>query len=227
MSSKLVFYWGSGSPYAWRNQLYLAEKGIEYESKLLSFSNKEHKSPEFLKISERGQIPLLVDGDVVVAESLAIEQYLEERFGVLGPKEGAGRAKVLTRTFSALNHVAQPIHDIIHFVWTNGTAGHKETVIQKYRTLVEELKRWDHYLTESEFFGGTEFSSVDFIIIPALFSLDRSGYDFSSVGLTKIHEYVEKIRKRPSVEATMPPHWKETPNNKKMVDFVAEVNKSQ
>jgi glutathione S-transferase len=76
----MVLYWGSGSTPAWRVQLALAMKGLSYESRLLSFSGRDTRKPEFLAINPRGKVPTLIDGDVVVNESLAILAYLDRKF---------------------------------------------------------------------------------------------------------------------------------------------------
>lgn len=75
----LEIYWGSGSGPSWRVLLALAIKNVPYESKLLSFSNREHKSPDMLAKNPRGKLPVLVDGDFVLYESLAILVYLERK----------------------------------------------------------------------------------------------------------------------------------------------------
>ncbi len=55
----------------------------------------EPESPEqILKFSPAGKVPILIDGDVRVWESLAILEYLAERFPAAGlwPKDAAARA---------------------------------------------------------------------------------------------------------------------------------------
>ncbi|WP_439598301.1 glutathione S-transferase family protein [Falsiroseomonas sp.] len=48
------------------------------------------RSPEFLAVNPNGHIPSLVDGDLVLHESLAINLYLARRYGgVLGPADAA------------------------------------------------------------------------------------------------------------------------------------------
>jgi len=42
----LTFYYGSGSPYAWRVWLALEHKAIAYELKMISFSAGDLKKPE-------------------------------------------------------------------------------------------------------------------------------------------------------------------------------------
>jgi hypothetical protein len=65
----LEVYWGSGSPFSWRVLLTLEVKQLPYQSKLLTFSKQEHKSPEYLALNPRGKVPTR-DGDFVLYESL-------------------------------------------------------------------------------------------------------------------------------------------------------------
>lgn len=59
MSERLLF-WGSGSIPCWKPMLVLAEKGIDYESKQISFSEKGHKGPEVTTLNPRGQVYTVV-----------------------------------------------------------------------------------------------------------------------------------------------------------------------
>src|SRR5690348_4704666 len=75
----LEIHWGAGSPYAWRVMLALELKRIPYESKLLEFSKAQNKTPEFLAMNPRGKVPVIRDGDFVLAESIAILAYLDRK----------------------------------------------------------------------------------------------------------------------------------------------------
>src|SRR5271157_3675247 len=75
----LTFYYGSGSPYGWKVWLALEHKGIPYELRLLSFDAGDTKTPQFLALNPRGQIPTIVDDGYALWESAAIVEYLEER----------------------------------------------------------------------------------------------------------------------------------------------------
>ncbi|CAO2828635.1 unnamed protein product [Amaranthus hypochondriacus] len=65
---------------AWRVRIALNLKGLEYEYKAVNLSKGEHLSDEFLKLNPLGYVPVLVDEDVVISDSLAIIMYLEEKY---------------------------------------------------------------------------------------------------------------------------------------------------
>ena len=90
----LTFYYGSGSPYAWKVWLALEHKGIPYEAKRLMFDPDQTKTPEFLKINPRGRVPAIVDDGFALSESNAIVEYLEDRYPEkpLLPKDVKARA---------------------------------------------------------------------------------------------------------------------------------------
>src|ERR1041384_5259406 len=58
----------------------LQELGVEFESVIINMTAGEHRRPEFLKINPAGKLPVLVDGDLVLTESVAIVLYLAEQF---------------------------------------------------------------------------------------------------------------------------------------------------
>lgn len=58
----------------------LDECGVAYETVLIDFQKREHKSSEFLKINPAGKLPALVDGDARVFECAAICLYLGDKF---------------------------------------------------------------------------------------------------------------------------------------------------
>ena len=79
MSAKLEIFWGSGSPNAWWVLLAAELKQIPYESRLMEFSQDDHKKPEFFVLNPRAKVPAIRDGDYTLYESLAIMTYLDRR----------------------------------------------------------------------------------------------------------------------------------------------------
>jgi len=58
----------------------LQELGVEFEAVTVNLVAGEHRRPEFLKINPAGKLPVLVDGDTVLTESIAIVTYLAEKY---------------------------------------------------------------------------------------------------------------------------------------------------
>jgi glutathione S-transferase len=68
------------SGHAHRVRLFLSLVKIPHENILVDLRKGEHRKPEFLDINFLGQVPVLVDGDVVVRDSNAILVYLANKF---------------------------------------------------------------------------------------------------------------------------------------------------
>ena len=74
----------------------LQELGVDFEAIRINLPTGEHRSPEFLKLNPAGKIPVLVDGDMVLTESVAIVLYLAEKYSdkCLLPTDLTDRAEV-------------------------------------------------------------------------------------------------------------------------------------
>jgi glutathione S-transferase len=87
------------SPYVFSVFVALEEKGIPYQLKLLDLHAGEHRRPPYEVDSFTGRVPALRHGDLWLAESSAIDEYLEEAFPPpdhrrLYPADLRARAKV-------------------------------------------------------------------------------------------------------------------------------------
>src|SRR5919204_2416732 len=93
MALKLIL--GNKNYSSWSMRPWLAMKvaGIPFEEEVISLDAKEFK-PRVTQISGTGKVPALADGDVKVWESLAILEYLAEKFpaAMLWPSEPSARA---------------------------------------------------------------------------------------------------------------------------------------
>jgi glutathione S-transferase len=86
------------SSWSLRAGLLIAQAGIQHEQIVLLFSDLGPNSKfkrEIGSVTPAGRVPVLVDGDVVVWDSLAICEYIAERFPEkqLWPSDRAARAR--------------------------------------------------------------------------------------------------------------------------------------
>ena len=59
----------------------LEELGLDYELEQMPFDPKALQSVDYLELSPFGKVPVLVDGATTMFESVAIMQYLLDRYG--------------------------------------------------------------------------------------------------------------------------------------------------
>ena len=81
---------------AFRVRIALNLKGLQYESLPKAFAHNEHRAPEYLALNPQGLIPALATDGVVLSQSLAIIEYLNDRHPVppLLPNDPIDRARV-------------------------------------------------------------------------------------------------------------------------------------
>ena len=72
--SKLKLY-GIANSRAFRSIWAVEEMGLDYEHVGTTFS-EDSKTEEYLDVNPNGRIPALVDGDLKLFESMAINMYL-------------------------------------------------------------------------------------------------------------------------------------------------------
>ena len=82
------------SSWSMRPWLLLTQLQIPFEAERLSFNDPAFET-RVRSVSPVGKVPVLVDGDVVVWDSLAIVEYLADKFPVrgLGPRAATARAR--------------------------------------------------------------------------------------------------------------------------------------
>lgn len=76
----LTFYYHPLSPIARRVWLTLLEKEVEFEARIVKLNEQEQFEPEFLQLNPFHHVPVLVDADVRLIESIAILDYLDAQY---------------------------------------------------------------------------------------------------------------------------------------------------
>ncbi|WP_027171793.1 glutathione S-transferase [Methylobacterium sp. 10] len=84
------------SGHAHRARLFLSLVGADCEIVEVDLAAGAHRTPEFLALNPFGQVPVLVDGDVVVPDSNAILVYVAKTLGRTDwlPEDASGAARV-------------------------------------------------------------------------------------------------------------------------------------
>lgn len=87
----------------------LETAGAPFEPVLVKLHKGENYSPEYRALNPRSQVPVLVDGDQVVTQIVAIVSHLDERFPQLGfiPRQPLARTRML-ETLAWMNNTVHP-----------------------------------------------------------------------------------------------------------------------
>lgn len=214
----IKFYYGSGSPYAWRVQLALEHKALPYERTILSFSAGDTKKPEFIALNPRHTVPTLVDDGFVLYESNAITEYLEDAYPGRGsplfPGDPKSRATVWRLMMEVDNYVSKAIDGVMTYVfWTKPEEREPQKLVDARTAVKEEFAQMSRYF-KGDFLVGP-LSAADFSLYPMVAFMYRARVklpDFDADGLltAELKRWKTRIEALPYFEQTIPPHWKES-----------------
>jgi maleylacetoacetate isomerase len=105
---KLYTYWRSSAAY--RVRIALALKGLDWDAIPVNLVKSEEHDPKYLDINPQGLVPALVDDATVITQSLAIIEYLDQRFPApaLLPDDLIAKATVRSMAYQ----IAMEIHPL-------------------------------------------------------------------------------------------------------------------
>ena len=128
-------------------------------------------SPAFTALNPQAQIPVMVDGDLVLTESMAIALYLARRYGgALGPQTPAEEGEAMQWAFAAISAVEGPALDIL-YPCQFGTAGTEEGAAQiaaATDALARPCARIEAHLQGRDWLMGGRFTVADICLAECL-----------------------------------------------------------
>ncbi len=173
---------------AQRVRIALNLKGVAYESRFvdLSTQREEQNHPRFRELNPQGLAPVLVDDGVVITQSLAIIEYLDERIRVrpLLPEEPLARARVrsLAQLFAS---DMQPLTNLRVFDYLREQMGCETAQLDAWyeHWTMEGLEAAETLLSRSGHTGGFCFGEqptlADVCMVPQVHDATLRGYDLS------------------------------------------------
>jgi len=171
----LKFYYSRLSINARRVWVTLLEKNIEFEAIILKL-NGDQFQPDFLKLNPFHHIPVLVDQDFKIFESLAILDYLEAKYPspCFMPTNAQDIAKVRMIELVTVNEF--PSASIVLMKEMLDVAVAEQKIVQAKQTMTTGLQYFEDSLkSDQTYFIGEELTYAD-IVHPLLKNWkDRKG----------------------------------------------------
>ena len=156
------------------------EVGVDYE--LVRTSNlADSKAPEYLAINPNGRIPALVDGDLVLFESMAINLHLAKTYGgKLYPSEPHDEARAIQWTIWGLAELEPHLIPMVaHKVILPEAKRDPAVVANAEAALTRPLAVLDAQLAEREYLLGGDFSVADLNVAGVLLTAHFVNFDIS------------------------------------------------
>jgi glutathione S-transferase len=175
----------------------LQELGVAFDAVTVNLVAGEHRRPDFLAVNPAGKVPVLVDGNLVLSESIAIAVYLADKY----PEKGflsadlRGRAEAMRWLLFTTTELEQPL-------WR----------IAKHRVIYPEDKRLpadidlardeftamakvlDGHMVDREFVVGDKVTVADFVLA---YTLDWAQMGGLLDGLPRLEGYMLRMYDRP------------------------------
>lgn len=197
---KLYNYYRSSASY--RVRIALNAKGIHYEYIPVHLLNNggEQYSTDYSKLNPMGQVPTLVDKNISIAQSVAIIEYLDEKYpepNKLLPYDIEKRA--LVREFcEIINAGMQPLQNLAVL----------QTIDKIFKPHESKKTEWMFTWMEKAFHAmesklakhsgnfcfGNQLTAADCFLVPQVFSSQRFGFDTTNyANITRVYSHLVKL----------------------------------
>ncbi len=176
------------------------EMGLDPKIHIMEQGPQGLKSPEYLKINPRGNVPCLIEDGKAMIEGGAIITYLCDKEGKLIPKNGWERAQAL-QWLMFCNATLHPAYGRTFWISSNLPQEQQEAAIKTARAQIQQL--WDYVEGELEKSGknylcGDEPTAADFLMT-TIANWNPAAYKFGP----RVKAILKNISARPSYQKAL------------------------
>ncbi len=185
----------------------LNELDLAHEIIPIDFAAGEQTTPEFLAINPAAKVPVLVDGDLVLRESAAIQLYLADKYGERFPGGGLipdtveGRSQMYQWLFFLMTEIEAPLWRIaLHsFLYAPDEKSDDEIALAK-RDGKRMIAVLEQHMQGRDFVVGAQVTVADF---NAAFTLDWANEEGLLDEAPALRAYLKAMYARPRAPVTI------------------------
>ncbi|MEY4248786.1 MAG: Disulfide-bond oxidoreductase YfcG [Pseudomonadota bacterium] len=158
----------------------IEETGIDYEHVPVSYG-ADSKGSDYLSVNPNGRIPALIDGDLHLFESMAINLYLAKRYGgALYPSTPEDEARALQWSIWAISEI-EPLQMqiVVQKLFTPEDKRNPKVIDFATRSLQRPLKVLDAALEGRDWLVGDGFSVADLNVASVMHLMNNIRFDYS------------------------------------------------
>ena len=180
----------------------MEETGIDYEHVPVSYG-ADSKAAEYLAVNPNGRIPALIDGDLQLFESMAINLYLTKRYGgSLYPANAQDEARAWQWSVWAISEI-EPLQMqiVVQKLFTPEEKRNPKVVEGAGKGLQRPLKVLDAALAGRNWLIGDQFGVADLNVAAVKMLLKR--IDFGYAEHTNVQRWADACYARPALARAM------------------------
>ena len=194
--TKPVLY-GSAVSRAQRSIWAIEETGIDYDHVPTNFM-EQSKAPEYMAINPNGRVPTLVDGDLILFESMAINLYLARTYCQdLYPSDAANEALAQQWSIWGISEI-EPLQMriVVQKFFTPEEKRNQKSIEGAEKGLKRPLGVLDRHLAGRSYLLGEDFTIADLNLAAVMSLLKQTKTDYSE--FTNVTQWIETCYARPA-----------------------------
>lgn len=203
----MIRLYGTPPTRALRAMWLLNELDLAHEIIPVDIGAGENRAPEFLALNPAAKLPVLVDGDLVISESAAIQLYLADKYGDRFPGGGLipdtpeARAQMYRWLFFLMTEIEGPLWRIaLHsFLYAPDEQSAAEIALAK-RDCKRMIAVFEQHMQGRDFVVGNRLTVADF---NAAYTLDWANLEDMLDDAPALRAYLTSIYERPRAPTTI------------------------
>jgi glutathione S-transferase len=196
----MITLYGISTSRAGRCVWALEEIGLDYEQVPIHFNDGGTRTPEYRAINPNERIPTLVDGDLILYESMAINHYLADRYdGGLAPASPQARARALMWSFWGNNEIENLLRPLLRnrlFLQESDRDPTEGDLAESQ--LAKPLRILDDALAGRAFLMGDRICVADLNVSHGMFWLPLAGVDLAE--RPHVAGWLDRLADRPALQ---------------------------
>jgi maleylpyruvate isomerase len=212
-STMLKLYNFHSSSASYRVRIALNLKRVAYENVPVTLRWKEgdQEKAEYRALNPQGIVPLLVDGETKIGQSIAIFEYLDHLAPepLLFPKDPSERARVMSLALYVACEI-QPLNNLRVEKYLSGQLGIADDRLKEWRRnwirtgfdAIEELLK--SHRSTGRYCHGDQLTAADCCLVPQVNNALRPTVDLDLSAWPTIKRIFEACLEHPAVDAARP-----------------------
>lgn len=194
----MKLYSGTVDPYSHRCRIVLFEKGMDFEVIDVDLANQ---SEDLSILNPYGDVPVLIERDLILSEANIINEYIDERFPhpQLMPADPVMRARARLFLYNFEKDLFDHVRDL--------ESGDETKADVARKTIRDNLTQMVPIFSKQDYLLGDEYSMLDVAVTPLLWRLGHYGIELPNQ-CAPLLKYAERLFARPMYAEAMTPSEK-------------------